>query len=317
MKERHFRKELRNKNINYAHGRFFVTFQVAHNMSLLGVILGERCVLNELGQEVRAVLEELPRRYPALELGEYVIMPNHVHMILGVRGQPGNRAQHLGFYVGRFKGATAFLYGRMKREGRVPDIGEHLWLSDYWEDLVSSEQELRNYERYIRNNPRNWTRDRWGAVTQYVLGEVELLNAPRRAFVASQEYDAAGLVPRRFELSQSGTSVPRPPDTALISTFTSRQERAVLHRALARKQRIIHVCPQGVPRVEELSAGQRLALEEKRLLFISPQQHGGGLNKKVAAWCNEYVLRQAAEIWVGDISPNGMLAMMLRGLSDS
>jgi len=41
------------------------------------------------------------------------------------------------------------------------------------------------------------------------------------------------------------------------------------------------------------------------------------LNKKVAAWCNEYVLRQAAEIWVGDISPNGMLAMMLRGLSDS
>ena len=162
MKERHFRKELRNKNINYAHGHFFVTFQVAHNMSLLGVILGERCVLNELGQEVRAVLEELPRRYPALELGEYVIMPNHVHMILVVRGQPGNRAQHLGFYVGRFKGATAFLYGRMKREGRVPDIGEHLWLRDYWEDLVSSEEELRNYERYIRNNPRNWTRDRWG-----------------------------------------------------------------------------------------------------------------------------------------------------------
>ena len=30
-------------------GDFFVTIQVAHNVSLLGVIVGERVVLNELG----------------------------------------------------------------------------------------------------------------------------------------------------------------------------------------------------------------------------------------------------------------------------
>ena len=35
---------------------------------------------------------------------------------------------------------------------------------------------------------------------------------------------------------------------------------------------------------------------------------GSFLNKKVATWGNEYVLRQADEIWVGDISPSGMLA---------
>ena len=35
------------------------------------------------------------------------------------------------------------------------------------------------------------------------------------------------------------------------------------------------------------------------------------LNKKVATWCNEYVLRNADEVWVGDISPNGMLSSML------
>jgi len=37
----------------------------------------------------------------------------------------------------------------------------------------------------------------------------------------------------------------------------------------------------------------------------------------VATWCNEYVLRHAREIWVGDISPNGMLQAMLKGLSKS
>ena len=54
----------------------------------------------------------------------------------------------------------------------------------------------------------------------------------------------------------------------------------------------------------------RLALAEGRLLFISPQPGGSQLNKKVATWCNEYVLRQAGEIWVGDIFPNGMLVAL-------
>ena len=88
----------------------------------------------------------------------------------------------------------------------------------------------------------------------------------------------------------------------------------MLHRALMKKQSIIHVCPQGIPHACELTPLQQLALEEKRVLFISPQPCGSLLNKKVATWCNEYVLRQAAEIWVGDIIPNGMLAMLIEGL---
>lgn len=39
------------------------------------------------------------------------------------------------------------------------------------------------------------------------------------------------------------------------------------------------------------------------------------LNKKVATLCNENVLRQAVEVWVGDISPNGMLASLLETLN--
>ena len=64
----------------------------------------------------------------------------------------------------------------------------------------------------------------------------------------------------------------------------------------------------------DLSPELQLALKEKLALLISPQPAGSRLNKKVATWCNEYVLKQASEIWVGDISPNGMLAMMLKGL---
>ena len=81
-----------------------------------------------------------------------------------------------------------------------------------------------------------------------------------------------------------------------------------------KKQSIIHVCPQGIPPEQELSPEQQLALAEHRLLYISPQPSGSKLNKKVATWCNEYLLRQAQEIWVGDITPNGMLDVLINAL---
>lgn len=311
----YFHKSLRNKNINYRHGRYFVTMQVAHNMSLLGAIVGERSVLNALGKAVEEALLSLPHKYPELKLGEYVIMPNHVHMILTIQLQATNKENHLGFLVGRFKGTTAYIYGKLKQAGTVPDIGEHLWQRDYWDDLISSEEEFRNFEKYIRLNPRNWTRDRWGAVTTYMLGDERLLDLPKCAFVASQGFSAATLNPRSIKLSERGTSVPHSPEMAVISTFTSAQELEVLRRILAGGRNIIHVCPQGIPRREALSATQIQALEENRLLFISPQETGSRLNKKVATWCNEYVLRHAEEIWAGDITANGTLASLIDGLT--
>ena len=312
----YFRKSLRNKNIDYRHGLFFVTSQISWNKSLLGAIVGEKVVLNELGREIERSWLDLPRKYPELELGEFVFMPNHFHAIVKINHRATNKTNHLSFLIGRFKGATAYIYGKFKREGKVTDIGEHLWQPDYWDDLISSDEELAAFIKYIRANPANWSRDRWGAVTSYMLGEASLLNRPKVAFVASQGFYASDPKPRRLtpasaSVSQCGTSVPPQP---LISTFTSAQEREVLRRALEKGRPIIQVIPQGIPLEDELSPELQLALKEKRALLISPQPTGSRLNKKVATWCNEYVLKQAAEIWVGDISPNGMLAMMLKGL---
>ena len=100
----------------------------------------------------------------------------------------------------------------------------------------------------------------------------------------------------------------------IISTFTSAQEREALRRALAQKRLVIQVVPQGIPPESELSPELLAACREGRALLLSPQPRGSRLNKKVATWCNEYVLRHAEEIWAGDISPNGMLSAMLEGL---
>lgn len=339
-------KSLRSSAINYRSGWWSVSIQVAKNKSILGAIVGDRVVLNKLGQEVEAYWQNHPSKYPELELFDFVVMPNHFHALLRIHYARTNREHHLGFLVSRFKGGTAFIYGKMRCAGEVEDLGEHLWQRDYWDDLITSEEEFNAWAKYIRDNPKNWSRDRYGACTTYSLGNIELLDRPKIAFVASQGYFANELRPRRIwaakaartdksdkvpeeaartdkadkvpeEAAQHGSNVSKDSALAervLISTFTSAQEREALRRALAKGKPIIMVVPGGIPSAADISPELAKALDENRALLISPQPTGSRLNKKVATWCNEYVLRQSSEIWVGDISPNGMLSSMLAGM---
>ena len=53
-----------------------------------GAIVGERCGLNALGQEVEKYWRELPTKYPELELFDFVVMPNHFHAIVRIHYRP-------------------------------------------------------------------------------------------------------------------------------------------------------------------------------------------------------------------------------------
>ena len=325
-------KSLRNRNINYRAGWWSVSIQVAKNKSIFGAVVGDRVVLNALGRAAEDYWRSLPTKYPELEIFDFVVMPNHFHALLRIHFAPTNREHHLGFLMSRFKGGTSFIYGKMRRTGKVEDIGDGLWQRDYWDDLITSEAEFKGWRKYIRENPANWSSDRYGACTAYVLGDVELLNRPRVAFVASQGFYASELRPRKiWARAGKGTAkavgsdkVGVPGDGAdngakgvervLISTFTSAQEREALRRALAKKRPLVAVFPAGIPEEREMVAGLASAIHEGWALAVSPQATGSRLNKKIATWCNEFLIKNADEIWVGDLSPNGMLTQMLRGL---
>ena len=78
------RPMLRNANINYSCGTFFVTMQAAFNKTIFGAIVGEKCVLNELGEAVAASFGALGEHYAGVEIDEFVVMPNHVHFIIKI-----------------------------------------------------------------------------------------------------------------------------------------------------------------------------------------------------------------------------------------
>lgn len=331
---------LRNKNINYEEGWFFVTFQVSQNKSLLGAIVGSECCLNELGRAVEENIKKLHAIHNNIFIDKYVVMPNHIHMIVRLSGgrapdprhkivsqspnideqkliPPSNivglrlcpQVKGLSRIIGSFKSYTSNIYLKMKKEGGCPDIGAKLWQSSYYDVLISNHQKLENIRNYIENNPRNWEQDRFGSVTQFSLGNIELLNEPLTAFVASEGLNNGKMqcIKKGFEIDSAQKNNP------VISTFSSYEERCVLNKCLAKNRPIIKVCPGGIPSAVDENLKQ--AIDENRCLLISPIGSEVGINKQRANVCNQYVLKNAEEIWTGHIRPGGSLESILKGIN--
>ena len=324
------RPQLRNAGINYRYGWFFVTFQVAKNKSELGAIVGEKCVLNPLGEAVESLISTLGQYNPEIHVDSSVVMPNHVHLILKIDNRPDNEEHHLGKIMCKLKSLAAREYRMLKERDLARDIGSSLWQENYWEKILTSHEQLETRRRYIADNPKNWSMDRFGPVTSHSLGNLELLNEPFEAFVASQEARGDALAPREWAghngpapqeyagsgavappISGGGAVVPRvkPP---IISTFTSPQEREVLRRLIAKGRRFIAIYPGGIPDVLPPPIAE--AVEGGRALLLSPVPGGTGVNKQRAIWCNEYAIRHANRVWCGDITPGGTLHSILQGL---
>ena len=336
MEETRYRPMLRHANIDYSHGTFFVTIQAAFNKTIFGAVVGTKSELNVLGEAVAESLRTLGERYPGTEVIEFVVMPNHLHAILRIAQRQDNHEHQLGFVIGRFKSWITKVYRDLRAAGRAVNVGTTPWQRDYWERLVTSEEKLQAYRRYIQLNPAKWSSDRFGPMTSYALGNIALLNRRFVGFVASQGVCASELKPRLLWRRKAGAEArlgvagaeARHPDVGgearhpnydlhpevVISTFTSAQERAVLGKLLMRGRRFVRIHPGGIPPKEALEPAVVRACELGSGLLISPVPSGTGLNKQRAMLCNEYVLKQASEVWAGSITPGGSIASLVKAL---
>ncbi len=125
-----------------------------------------------VGEIVQKAWSTLRQRFPFFELVAFVVMPNHLHGVLGIMGAglapPGNREGTnegeaslaptarasrvtLGQIVGAFKSLSAIeVNRRLHRPGRA------VWQRGFYEHIVRGEGELQKIQRYIWENPQRW-----------------------------------------------------------------------------------------------------------------------------------------------------------------
>ncbi len=143
----------------------FLTWSCYRRRQLLGTARSRDVFL--------ALLEQVRRRYRFVVLG-YVVMPEHVHMLV-MEPERGNLATVM--QVLKQRTARRLLARKRPEQGRFWEEDEHLWQSRYYDFNVWSEKKRVEKLRYMHMNPVRrglvtspelWA---WSSYRSYALGE--------------------------------------------------------------------------------------------------------------------------------------------------
>ena len=125
-------------------------------------------VISQIGQIVEDEWKKTAEIRPTIELGEFVVMPNHFHGILVIlegrgtarRAPTPERFGHpvwgsLPTIIRSFKSAVT---SRVNTLRQTP--GTSLWQRNYHERVVRNENDLHRVREYIQTNLLHWELDR-------------------------------------------------------------------------------------------------------------------------------------------------------------
>ena len=183
---KHHRHSIRLKGYDYSReGAYYVTIVTQGRECLFGNMVEKEMNLNKAGQMIVKWWNELPNKFPKMMLGEYVVMPNHIHGIIIIEENVGEdlracpddskiKSAQTGEHAGSplqkpnaplsqiiqwFKTMTTNEYIRgVERSDWAPFAGK-LWQRNYYERIIRNEKELKQKSDYIAGNPWRWDED--------------------------------------------------------------------------------------------------------------------------------------------------------------
>lgn len=172
----HNRQSFRLKDHDYSEvGSYFLTICTYENKRLFGEIKNGEMQLNQFGNIVLLTWNDLIDHIANIELGEFVIMPNHVHGIVNIiepenityEKTDGNLSglkianthpsqKHLSEVVRQFKTFSAMRINNLRKMRGTP-----VWQRNYFERIIRNEKAYMIVEEYIHNNPFQWENDKY------------------------------------------------------------------------------------------------------------------------------------------------------------
>ena len=111
----------------------------------------ENVSLTDLGIVVKQSIDEIPEHYPAITVDNYVIMPNHIHLLLQINADIDGRpmaAPTISTVVNQMKGVIS------KR------AGFSVWQKGFYDHVIRNDNDYRDIWKYIEGNPGKWTEDK-------------------------------------------------------------------------------------------------------------------------------------------------------------
>jgi REP element-mobilizing transposase RayT len=174
--EIHHRRSIRLKGYDYSQdGAYFITICVHNRETLFGEIVDSEMRMNDFGRIVEAEWIKSAEMRAEIELGEFVVMPNHFHGIVHIVGDgrgdrrrgdrpvaptpataivPGPRPKSIGALLAGFKSAVTLRINIVRQTPRHP-----VWQRNYYEHIIRDEADYVRIAEYVATNPRRWKED--------------------------------------------------------------------------------------------------------------------------------------------------------------
>ncbi len=165
---------------------YFITICTKNRKHFFGEIINKEMHLNDIGKLTEQYWLEIPNHFPFIELGNFVVMPNHVHGILIInKPDDGDGVETRHCLVSNNADPTAPNDSNKKSPGqqRFQNQGKNTissivgsyksvvsknahfintgfaWQSLFHDHVIRNAESFERIQNYIANNPSNWKDD--------------------------------------------------------------------------------------------------------------------------------------------------------------
>ena len=174
------------KNWDYgSNGAYFITICTQNREHFFGDFMDSEFITSEIGTLAEKYWMEIPQHFPYIELGNFVVMPNHVHGILiidknvktlqcnvsknespvetlhcNVSTNKNKQMANISPKSGTISAIMRSYKSVVTKNARFihADFG---WQPRFHDHIIRNVPEWERIQTYIENNPMNWKEDKF------------------------------------------------------------------------------------------------------------------------------------------------------------
>ena len=151
------------KGFDYSeNGTYFITICTEKRKKVLCDIVRQGLApadikLTEFGKIAERHIKNISVRYSSCEINNYVIMPNHIHIVLflNIYTAGASPCPTVSDIICSFKSITTI---ECRKNGLD---SEKLFQTSFYDHIIRNEEDYRNHYTYIESNPSKWQEDEY------------------------------------------------------------------------------------------------------------------------------------------------------------
>jgi REP element-mobilizing transposase RayT len=174
-------KSSRIKNWDYSTpGIYFITLCTEDHEHLFGKINEGKMIYSKNGEIAVGCLKNINKHFDNVCLKAFVVMPNHVHILFHVETHHGaslqdnrrvglvkyNHCNHPDYFLrlNEFSNQKVPVIIKQYKSSvkRFANFNKifFAWQTRYFDEIIEDEKRFNTIKYYIRNNPKNWDKDK-------------------------------------------------------------------------------------------------------------------------------------------------------------